>query len=299
MSSWYRKVVAWSRNAWAANATWFALAFALLAAVFMVVAILESVELHPRHLYVNWGTMPEWFAAVGTVGALFVAGAVWRHDVNNRRADERRRIQAEKRQQAELITAWIKMDSPAYAVVALYNASQGVVYDLQIELRFADRSPRLASGLALAFSGLKRTTARGRIAVLGPGSGTVYVARTVSAELEARSVELWFRDQRGNYWQRGDNGQLAAVNRGPFPAPTPTEALLAKMTYNPFQVEVQDLVFQPDQASRPSAPAESSPGSTPPGNSRSLRQRAARSTSVPGRPTSGRRKISGGGPGPR
>jgi hypothetical protein len=39
------------------------------ALIFGLVAAIQSIELHDRHLWVGWGTIPDWFAAVGTVFA--------------------------------------------------------------------------------------------------------------------------------------------------------------------------------------------------------------------------------------
>jgi hypothetical protein len=63
----------WHRSGWRTIA-----AVAVpLAVSFGVVAAIQRVELQDRHLHVNWGSVPEWLAGVGTFaafGALLFAG---------------------------------------------------------------------------------------------------------------------------------------------------------------------------------------------------------------------------------
>jgi hypothetical protein len=67
----------WHRSGWRTTA-----AVAVpLAVSFGVVAAIQRIELQNRHLHVNWGTVPEWLAGVGTFaafGALLFAAREWR-----------------------------------------------------------------------------------------------------------------------------------------------------------------------------------------------------------------------------
>jgi hypothetical protein len=52
-----------------------------LAVSFAVVVAIQRIELNDRHLYVAWGSVPEWLGGVGTFaafGALMFAAREWR-----------------------------------------------------------------------------------------------------------------------------------------------------------------------------------------------------------------------------
>ncbi|ABM13331.1 hypothetical protein [Mycolicibacterium vanbaalenii] len=115
-------------------------------------------------LHANWqldmGNVPEWIAAFGTVAAIaaaLVAALGYRHDVRSRAEDERQRRSAERRQQAELLSAWfihfgsvlqipqIGENPPrnlSHCQVGLINASQVVVYDVFVVAQCQQKSHR-------------------------------------------------------------------------------------------------------------------------------------------------------------
>lgn len=53
-----------------------------------VTVCVQTMLLLGRGWSVDFGSMPDWFAAVGAVGALVIAGGLWRHEVRARRIDE-------------------------------------------------------------------------------------------------------------------------------------------------------------------------------------------------------------------
>jgi hypothetical protein len=66
--------------------------------------------LYARGWRAAWGTVPDWLGAAGalaTVLALVVAWLVYRHDINSHREDREHEYWAERRKQAENITAWL------------------------------------------------------------------------------------------------------------------------------------------------------------------------------------------------
>jgi hypothetical protein len=148
MASWYRRAKAWSRDAWTTNAGYLAAGFGITTACLIVLVVLQAVEVHHRYPLTKWGTVPEAFAAVGTVGALWVAVLGWQHEVTKRRSDEQQRAEAEQRAQAELVTSWVDHYSEAHAcmTIGLINASSGVIYDVEVDIvcetEFA-RAPQL------------------------------------------------------------------------------------------------------------------------------------------------------------
>jgi hypothetical protein len=74
-----------------------------------------------------WGDIPTWFTAIGTCGAVVVS--LWLA-----RRDALRREQQERRQQAELVTAWLGEEVEAgdelHQAVVIQNSSSQSVYFL-------------------------------------------------------------------------------------------------------------------------------------------------------------------------
>lgn len=118
----------------------------------MVVVLGGGFVIQAGMLNAKWkldlGNVPDWIAAFGTVVAIVAvlfAALGYRHDVRTRADDERQRRTTERRQQAELLSAWFvhfgsarlgpKIGSaPPELInvtqVGLINASQVVIYDL-------------------------------------------------------------------------------------------------------------------------------------------------------------------------
>ena len=132
---------------WRRRAGALSVVFSVLAVVLVAVAVVQFVMLHNQGWRVVPGTVPDWFSAVGasaTVGALVVAWRVYRHDVASRREDRERQDLAERRRQAENITAWlggqtavkkevVQGQGPVLTTtvrVNISNASPSVIYDV-------------------------------------------------------------------------------------------------------------------------------------------------------------------------
>lgn len=77
--------MAWCRDTWSANASYFAVVLGIAAASLLLTVAVQAVELHRRYPLTNWGTVPEAFAAVGTVLAVVVA--LWQSTVIRRQAE--------------------------------------------------------------------------------------------------------------------------------------------------------------------------------------------------------------------
>jgi hypothetical protein len=146
----------WLDRQWEVHASELACFFAALALIFGLIAGIQRIELHDRHMSVNWGTVPDWIAAIGalaTVATLIVAYAVYRHEVSVRSEDQETRRREAERQQADLVTAWVESSQPGTAIVGLINASQGVVYDLRMTVKTEVASGDLASEMMHSTSG--------------------------------------------------------------------------------------------------------------------------------------------------
>jgi hypothetical protein len=219
--------------------TW-AIVFAVVAVVLGVAVAVQAVMLHKQGWRVVPGSVPDWFSAVGafaTVLALVVAWRVYRHDVDSRREDQEHQYLAERRQQAENITAWLGgqtavesevIDGQGLVVtstvqVNIHNASPSVIYDVIAVTtnRHSGHPGVISSPLGESIApGLARVRfetfewqprrdrlARGRAQVVptGPWRMSVKLAHPC---VVAEEVHLFFRDHRGVYWWRDADGQL-------------------------------------------------------------------------------------------
>lgn len=223
-----------NRRAWA-------IVFAVATLGLSVAVVLQALMLYAQGWRAAWGTVPDWLAAVGafaTVLALVVAWRVYRHDVDSRRDDRERQDRTERRQQAENITAWLGsqtavekeviagkgLEIVSAVQVNILNASPSVIYDVIVVTKNRHSGhPGLISspnGMSIApnlpkirfeeFDWVDRRDrlARGRAQVVPPGAWRASV-KLAHPSVVAEEVHLFFRDQRGVYWWRHADGQLA------------------------------------------------------------------------------------------
>lgn len=206
------------RTTWHRRTAWFAAAFGFLSLLLAVVVITQAAALHSHGWGPALGTIPESVAAVGTVGALWVAILGWRYDVNYRR-------DAELRAQADLLTAWIEgtPQDDAAVSIGLINASNGVVYDVEVGIdleteyaRFESRDPTNPHPPPA------QLTSRGYLPVLAPGHWTIRLERQRGTFVfPSKRLDLYFRDQRGTGWTRDHRGYLAHADKPLFAPPEP------------------------------------------------------------------------------
>ena len=128
---------------------------------------------------IQWGNVASWASAIASA-AVFVAGVlVFKRDNRLRREDEEKLRKAERRQQAERITAWKTPDAGmqvdgAYQklIVGLINDSTGVAYDVRIYV-VCHRTEEVKRGDRLYKP--EENEAGGHIPALPPGKWTVEI----------------------------------------------------------------------------------------------------------------------------
>jgi hypothetical protein len=148
----------------------------------------------------DWGSMPDWFAAIGTVGALAVALVLLRGELQA----QRRREQAERRAQAEKVAVWLEDIHAERTKVVLLNTSNLPIYGATVWVtgRFDDSGPE--------------GHPHHEYGVVPPG--------TVEVELPTRSegeavpeggyrAAVEFGDARSVWWQRIPGGDLREIRR--------------------------------------------------------------------------------------
>jgi hypothetical protein len=164
-----------------------------------------------------WGTLPDWLAAVGTVGA-FIAGL----RLLQKELDARREaLEDRRRAQARLVAAWTDMQpvpgmlgppiaTPPYEhVFFVRNGSEEPVYDVSIimvaeDSRFADDPEAAMRGDGTLEDG----AVHAHFSIVPPGER---VRNTISAEIAPSPYPpcaLTFRDAQERRWKRYPNGRL-------------------------------------------------------------------------------------------
>ncbi|MFJ8815884.1 hypothetical protein [Amycolatopsis thermoflava] len=139
----------------------------------------------------DWGNVPGWVAAVGTIGTLTLTVRVAWNQVRDRRQEQEDRRAA----QARLVTAWVddvRRGKGFTATVKVKNSSDQAVYGLRVSLAVGVRGQYVAGQSAL-----------------GPGASAEIefkLAGYPRGELEAPGIA--FTDAGGLQWIRLATGEL-------------------------------------------------------------------------------------------
>lgn len=193
-----------------------AIVFTVLAVVLGVVAVVQARMLLARGWGVPLGNVAEWVAGVGALaafGALFYAAREW----SSAQEERRDHIKAERRGQADLISAWVHdeemCDSEKYVTIGLANASYGVVYNLQIHVTCGPLS-QLPGDKYL----MMELRTFGYLRELPPGKWAVRL-KLGDVRMTAESVDIHFCDQKSIEWTRDTRGALCETTDKPFALP--------------------------------------------------------------------------------
>lgn len=143
---------------------------------------------------IDWGSVPDWFAAIGTVGALVVALLLLGKELK----DRRRAAALADLQPASQVFAWAKPEKArkGWATYVL-NGSNEPIYDVIV--RF---TPRIDRSGAQTVERLWGTVAPGR-----PEKGDWY-PNDPREVFGFPRVEIEFTDGRGRHWVRDPDGHL-------------------------------------------------------------------------------------------
>jgi len=151
------------------------------------------------------GSLAEWFSGIGAFCAVIVAMAV-------ATKDSRIRDKAEKRYQAEHISAW-----PVYfglrgkkVFVLIANNSSLPVYDIAISYGAAYG----AGGKYLTGSKMNRV-----VSLVPPGQYFIDSPKHPGNGMHVKlGISISFRDSRGKFWRRDATGTLEEIVQHPFMA---------------------------------------------------------------------------------
>lgn len=156
---------------------------------------------------IDWGSVPEWLAAIGTVGAVIVALVIAFRD-------SRQRARAERSAQADNITAWQSVVGRGTfnerAHINLSNSSSLPIYDIA-----------LSYGAPYGEGARFQTGASKQIFLLRLPPGKCQVRELPKVpKLDKPQYELGisisFRDSYGRFWRRDASGVLTETRNHPF-----------------------------------------------------------------------------------
>jgi hypothetical protein len=182
-------------------------------------AVVINSELVVPIAKAEWGTIPDWVTAFGTLAAFFVALRLLAKELAARREYEEDR----RRDQARLVNAWLayKTYGRRPGRVAGKNRSEKSVYDLTATTVTAG-SPWVSDPESLwlgsdedlpdASPDLRKVHAqRIQWPILNPGETREYVSSDPDSSHGYVVIGLFFTDSRGRLWKRLPNGTLTEV----------------------------------------------------------------------------------------
>jgi len=151
---------------------------------------------------IDWGSMPAWFAAVGTVGALFVALILLRNEMR----DRKRTAEIADQKPANGIFVWVEPRTDAGGwQTFVHNQSDEPVYDAVVYFTPLTDPPMPTVD-----------SVWGTIPPREVRPGDLYGDRPADI-FGIPPVEIEFSDGRGRHWRRDASGQLRRLDpRMPF-----------------------------------------------------------------------------------
>ena len=151
------------------------------------------------HDVVDWGSLPDWFGAVGSIASVLFVYLGLRREIRSRRTDELRA----RATQARLVSAVAEIRGGSVLKVVVTNESDAPVLDLAVVPRLVPRDDGDQAPTELAAPKEVRR-------IHGRDSQELFV--TVAADRRLQNtdtvlVDLVFTDHDGNRWRRSGAGQ--------------------------------------------------------------------------------------------
>jgi hypothetical protein len=150
----------------------------------------------------NWGDVATWVTGIATIALFVIAFIQIRTERQARIKRERDSESKAQREQAELISSWIVLETDV-VWVAILNQSPQPVYQMIVSI------------FAIGQSGdhLRGEIPAGQVCVgvVPPGQGYVGLLAPYQGMFRRPGVEIAFRDKAGMNWIRKPWGELAEI----------------------------------------------------------------------------------------
>ncbi|MFF4878248.1 hypothetical protein [Micromonospora sp. NPDC000668] len=153
----------------------------------------------PHQAAVDWGSVPDWFGAVGSIASVLIVYLGLRREIRARRTDELR-VRAT---QARLISAVAEIRGNSVLRVTVANESDAPVLDVTVLPRLVP--PDDPEGTPTELAAVKQVRR-----IHGRDSHELFVTVTAEHRLRAADtvlVDLTYTDHDGNRWRRSGAGQ--------------------------------------------------------------------------------------------
>ncbi|WBB67495.1 hypothetical protein [Micromonospora sp. WMMD812] len=164
-------------------------------------SIVEALTVVPTGWRVDWGSVPDWFGGLGTVGTLLFGVLSLRRELRARRREDR----AALARQARLVSTTTRTEGGGVLRVRVANDSDGPIFDL------AATPVAHAGEPGPGGRPVPVTTVTGPVDRLEGGTAAdLFVAVDRSVDLTryaSTTARLCFTDQQGNRWRREGAGQ--------------------------------------------------------------------------------------------
>ncbi|MEU8423925.1 hypothetical protein AB0C15_23950 [Micromonospora sp. NPDC048835] len=163
-------------------------------------SIVDSLATVMADWGVDWGSVPDWFGGLGTVGTLLFGVLSLRRELQARRREDR----AAQARQARLVSSTTRTEGKGVLRVRVANDSDGPVFDLAPTpvVHTGDPGP---GGRHVPVA-----TVTGPVDRLDGGAAAeLFITVDRSVDLSgyaSATVRLCFTDQQGNRWQREGTG---------------------------------------------------------------------------------------------
>ncbi|PWR06790.1 hypothetical protein DKT68_21325 [Micromonospora acroterricola] len=151
----------------------------------------------------DWGSVPDWFGAVGSIVSVLIVYLGLRREIRARRTDELRG----RATQARLVSAVAEIRGNSVLRVVVANESDAPVLDVTVLPLLVP--PDDPEGTPTELAGAKQVRR-----IHGRESQELFVTVTAEHRLRAADavlVDLTFTDHDGNRWRRSGAGQPEAV----------------------------------------------------------------------------------------
>lgn len=157
-------------------------------------------------LAIQWGSVADWVAAVGTVGSLFAA----LHIIKEERKEKRKAVEDAPLLQAQLVSAWSEVENDQHVLFAM-NGGINPIYDVMVYGSPVDFIAH-PSGPSHNVEVLFGTIAPGKTLDEKGQSDRLKCDR-----FGEPSVEIEFTDVHERHWKRGADRKVIEIkSRRPF-----------------------------------------------------------------------------------
>lgn len=166
---------------------------------------ISTLKIFEILLNFNWGDVPTWLGAIGTVGTLVFTLIQLHKDRIERKINE-------LKSQAINISSWISEENEENIVFKLNNMSNAPVYEVVLTLVITHGSGSYYDGQGVGEEYRNRNIFK----ILPPGKFETKMPYPGKGMNIIFGTEIAFKDVKGNSWVRKGDGNLIFIKQNPL-----------------------------------------------------------------------------------